>query len=437
MDGEFIEIPDTHGESYEPTETEMVDYLQWLGGKMPEDRDLLWIGRDALKAPIPAGWKLYQRKDGSGDPFYFNRKTGESLWDHPLDQHFKALFASEKRKKIEGGSPARPPRVDDDLRVLRERGDSAKAELQQRQEAELQELEAAHRRKVDALRAAHAAEQAEQERLKAELAVLRAGIDKAPSAALGEFHLRFPQVSAAVLPTTDSDDCRFLSVRLGLDGRAALSSEIGLNGRDVLRTRSSCSLSFDRTQPDITVGLILLEESSAEPRTELARVDLPLDWFPPNSVVRESFRMRPLVDGLAAPVLFLEAHRIEDGARPWSGPFAQIVPRALALEEFAGGFRSIAAAAPLLVIESQRPFTVDSSPPLARGEEEKAEAPPPEAAPVSPPVVVEPVPYRSIDIRRVTFLRGVSFFPAASDAGQCYTAPPPLPIIIEPIESGT
>ena len=66
---------------------------------MNTDQDLFWIAKEALKAPIPPGWKLYQRKDGTGEPFYFNGKTGEFCWDHPLDSHYKELFAAKKREK--------------------------------------------------------------------------------------------------------------------------------------------------------------------------------------------------------------------------------------------------------------------------------------------------------------------------------------------------
>ena len=97
----FIEMPDPNAGDYEPTEKEIEDYAEWLGADIKTDRDLFWIAREALKAKIPPGWKLYQRKDGSGDPFYFNSETGESLWDHPLDAHYKQLFADEKKKKVE------------------------------------------------------------------------------------------------------------------------------------------------------------------------------------------------------------------------------------------------------------------------------------------------------------------------------------------------
>lgn len=94
-------MPDPNAGDYEPTDKEVEDYAEWLGADVNADKDLFWIAREALKAKIPPGWKLYQRKDGSGDPFYFNSDTGESLWDHPLDAHYKQLFADEKKKKIE------------------------------------------------------------------------------------------------------------------------------------------------------------------------------------------------------------------------------------------------------------------------------------------------------------------------------------------------
>jgi hypothetical protein len=102
MDDDFIEIPDQNADGYEPTDQEVQDYAEWLGADSRTDRDLFWIAKEALKAPIPPGWKLYQRKDGTGDPFYFNAKSGQSLWDHPMDQHYKELFAEEKSKKGSG-----------------------------------------------------------------------------------------------------------------------------------------------------------------------------------------------------------------------------------------------------------------------------------------------------------------------------------------------
>jgi len=97
---EFIEKLDPVTPDYEPTQEEIEEYATWLGANLETDRSLLWIARDALKSPIPEGWKLYERKDRASEPFYFNTKTGESLWDHPHDEYFRELFRKEKKKLL-------------------------------------------------------------------------------------------------------------------------------------------------------------------------------------------------------------------------------------------------------------------------------------------------------------------------------------------------
>jgi hypothetical protein len=42
---------------YEPTEEEIIEYAQFLQMDLVEDRDLFWIAREGLKAPLPAPWK--------------------------------------------------------------------------------------------------------------------------------------------------------------------------------------------------------------------------------------------------------------------------------------------------------------------------------------------------------------------------------------------
>lgn len=40
---------------------------------------LLWIAREGLKAPLPEHW--LPCRTNTGDVYYFNFATGESLWD--------------------------------------------------------------------------------------------------------------------------------------------------------------------------------------------------------------------------------------------------------------------------------------------------------------------------------------------------------------------
>lgn len=83
--------------SYEPTEDEVLEYAVWLGMNLEDDKDLLWIALAGLKEPCPAPWKPCQTE--AGDIFFFNFTTGESIWDHPRDQHFRDLLTEHKVKK--------------------------------------------------------------------------------------------------------------------------------------------------------------------------------------------------------------------------------------------------------------------------------------------------------------------------------------------------
>ena len=83
--------------NYEPTEEEIVEYAQWLGMAESEDRELFWIARQGLKAPLPKDWKPCRSPDG--EIYYFNLANGESVWDHPCDEEYKAMYCIEKEKR--------------------------------------------------------------------------------------------------------------------------------------------------------------------------------------------------------------------------------------------------------------------------------------------------------------------------------------------------
>eukprot|EP00906_Rhabdomonas_costata_P035345 RCo049656 len=83
-------------EEYEPSEQEILEYCEWLGMDPENDRALMWIAREALKAPLPDNWKICYTEDR--EVYYFNIRNGESIWDHPMDAYYKALFRQEKAK---------------------------------------------------------------------------------------------------------------------------------------------------------------------------------------------------------------------------------------------------------------------------------------------------------------------------------------------------
>lgn len=86
--------------SYEPSKAEIEEYGKWLGMDLPADDDLLFLAREGLKAPLPEGWKAC--KSEKGELYYFNFKSGKSIWDHPMDDHYKDTLTEQKRRKASG-----------------------------------------------------------------------------------------------------------------------------------------------------------------------------------------------------------------------------------------------------------------------------------------------------------------------------------------------
>ena len=90
------------------------DHAEYLGFA-PGDEDFLWLAREALLAPLPAGWASVAAPAGAAgggaagtasdsanappDLYYVNAATGESTWDHPLDDAYRARYAALRREK--------------------------------------------------------------------------------------------------------------------------------------------------------------------------------------------------------------------------------------------------------------------------------------------------------------------------------------------------
>lgn len=70
--------------NYEPTEEEIIEYAQFLQMDLDADKDLFWIAREGLKAPLPEPWKPCRTE--TNEVYYFNFNTGESVWEHPCDE---------------------------------------------------------------------------------------------------------------------------------------------------------------------------------------------------------------------------------------------------------------------------------------------------------------------------------------------------------------
>jgi len=73
-----------------------VDYARYIGMDPIGDVNLLWIAEEALCASLPEGWT--EHTDQNGNTFYYNGTSGQSSWEHPLDEYYRSLFL--KLKKI-------------------------------------------------------------------------------------------------------------------------------------------------------------------------------------------------------------------------------------------------------------------------------------------------------------------------------------------------
>lgn len=55
---------------------EVREYAKWLGMELEDDRDLFWIAKEGLKAPLPENWKPCKTVD-TDEIYYFNFASGE------------------------------------------------------------------------------------------------------------------------------------------------------------------------------------------------------------------------------------------------------------------------------------------------------------------------------------------------------------------------
>ncbi|KAJ3371523.1 hypothetical protein GGF31_003132 [Allomyces arbusculus] len=99
-------LEEVYDPNYDPLDKEIEEYAEFLGMDLEKDRELFWIAREGLKAPLPAEWKPCQTE--SGDVYYFNFETKESIWDHPCDDYYRNMYKAEKEKltaKSESSTP--------------------------------------------------------------------------------------------------------------------------------------------------------------------------------------------------------------------------------------------------------------------------------------------------------------------------------------------
>ncbi|NXK80800.1 CE164 protein, partial [Amazona guildingii] len=99
--GDQIILDENYDETYVPSEQEVQDYARAIGIDPKKEPELLWLAREGIVALLPPGWKPCQ--DITGEIYYFNFANGQSVWDHPCDDHYRELVIQEREKLLACG----------------------------------------------------------------------------------------------------------------------------------------------------------------------------------------------------------------------------------------------------------------------------------------------------------------------------------------------
>ncbi|EQC28566.1 hypothetical protein SDRG_13644 [Saprolegnia diclina VS20] len=72
------------------------EHARTLGLDPIQEAQYLWIVEEALTAPLPDDWEQGETDDGT--IYYFNVNSEESIWEHPMDGHYKEMIAKKKEE---------------------------------------------------------------------------------------------------------------------------------------------------------------------------------------------------------------------------------------------------------------------------------------------------------------------------------------------------
>ena len=76
---------------------EVHEYAKYLGMDVNADPELLFIAAYAMEADVPADWTACL--DASGAEYFCNLKTGQTQYQHPMDEKYIKMYQSLKAQK--------------------------------------------------------------------------------------------------------------------------------------------------------------------------------------------------------------------------------------------------------------------------------------------------------------------------------------------------
>ncbi|KAM9811391.1 uncharacterized protein ACBT44_010975 isoform 4-T4 [Syngnathus typhle] len=101
--GKQLILEEDFDENYIPSDQEIREYAKEIGIDLENEKELMWLAREGIVAPLPPEWNPCQ--DVTGDIYYFNFSSGESTWDHPCDEHYRRLVIQERERLQSAAAP--------------------------------------------------------------------------------------------------------------------------------------------------------------------------------------------------------------------------------------------------------------------------------------------------------------------------------------------
>ncbi|XP_064490801.1 centrosomal protein of 164 kDa isoform X2 [Pseudopipra pipra] len=125
--GSQLILEEDYNDSYVPDEQEIRNFAPIIGIDPEKEPELLWLARECLVAPLPPDWKPCQ--DTTGDVYYFNFATGQSMWEHPCDEQYRELVIREREKLLAQGSLRKEKKEKKQKKEKKEKKDKKEKQL--------------------------------------------------------------------------------------------------------------------------------------------------------------------------------------------------------------------------------------------------------------------------------------------------------------------
>lgn len=85
---------DDDGAKHPPSRDEVLEIATHLKFDLKAHPSLEWLAREAIDAPLPAGWSEHTDDSDIGRAFFFHQASGRRQWSHPHDGLFSQLYSN-------------------------------------------------------------------------------------------------------------------------------------------------------------------------------------------------------------------------------------------------------------------------------------------------------------------------------------------------------